>query len=194
MAAHVLLEDAGADYIGIPIDLKSGWQRSKEYLDINPKGRVPALIADGKVLTETPSILAYVAQMFPEKELAPKEPFEFAFAQSINMYLSSTVHVGHAHKQRGGRWATDENAILNMKAKVTENMTEYAKTIQNHYFHGPWVLGENYSMCDPYLAVITKWFYDDGVNMDNFKLISEHYDRIRKRPSMMKILEMHNLI
>ena len=193
MAAHVLLEDAGADYIGIPIDLKSGWQRSKEYLDINPKGRVPALIADGKVLTETPSILAYVAQMFPEKELAPKEPFEFAFAQSINMYLSSTVHVGHAHKQRGGRWATDENAILNMKAKVTENMTEYAKTIQNHYFYGPWVLGENYSMCDPYLAVITKWFYDDGVNMDNFKLISEHYDRIRKRSSMMKILETHNL-
>ena len=78
MAAHVLLEDAEADYMGIPIDLKSGWQNSKEYLNINPKGRVPALITEGKILTETPSILAYVAQMFPEKELAPKEPFEFA--------------------------------------------------------------------------------------------------------------------
>ena len=191
MSVHILLEDAEAKYEANRIDLDTGYQRSEEYLAINPKGRVPALITESGVLTETPAILSFIAKKYPDKNLAPNDQFEFARAQAFNMYLSSTVHVGHSHKHRGTRWANDLKALENMTSKVTENMTDYAQSIEDHYFIGPWVLGDKYSMCDPYLYVITKWFYDDGVDMKQFSLISHHYDRMKDRPSLKKIKSFH---
>ena len=191
MSVHILLEDAEAKYEANRIDLDKGYQRSEEYLAINPKGRVPALITKSGVLTETPAILSFIAKKYPDKNLAPNDQFEFARAQAFNMYLSSTVHVGHSHKHRGTRWANDLKALENMTSKVTENMTDYAQSIEDHYFIGPWVLGDKYSMCDPYLYVITKWFYDDGVDMKQFSLISDHYDRMKERPSLKKIKNLH---
>ena len=191
MSVHILLEDAEAKYEANRIDLDTGYQRSEEYLAINPKGRVPALITESGVLTETPAILSFISKKYPDKNLAPNDQFEFAKAQAFNMYLSSTVHVGHSHKHRGTRWANDLKALENMTSRVTENMTQYAQSIEDHYFFGPWVLGDKYSMCDPYLYVITKWFYDDGVDMKQFSLISDHYDRMKERPSLKKIKNLH---
>jgi glutathione S-transferase len=67
-------------------------------LAINPKGRVPALVTHADILTETPAILAYIAQRYPQANLAPlDDPFAFARMQAFNSYLCSTVHVAHAH-------------------------------------------------------------------------------------------------
>ena len=84
------------------------------------------------------------------------------------MYIASTVHVGHAHKIRGSRWADDKTVHASMADKVAQNMESYANVIEDHYFVGPWVLGEQYSMCDPYLALVTRWLRPDGVLLDNF--------------------------
>ena len=102
---HILLYDTGANFVAKRIDFDTGEQNSQGYLSVNPKGRVPALMTPDGVLTENPAILLYIAQMYPEKQLAPKEPFELAKAQSFNMYIASTVHVAHVHKMRGSRWA-----------------------------------------------------------------------------------------
>ena len=109
-APHILLEDIGIDYQAIQIDFKTSEQRSQAYLEINPKGRVPALITQRGVLTETPAILTYLAQIVPKLNLAPTDPFDFALAQAFNSYMASTIHVAHAHKLRGTRWANDEAA------------------------------------------------------------------------------------
>ena len=117
-APHILLEDIGADYNAVRIDFMTGEQRSPAYLAVNPKGRLPSLVTEKGVLTETPAILVYLAQRFPEQDLAPSDPFEFAIAQAFNSYMASTVHVAHAHKHRGARWAddpacnNDEQALL----------------------------------------------------------------------------------
>src|ERR1700757_5171701 len=87
LASHIALEEAGADYKAERLNFKSNQQNSQEYLAINPKGRVPALVTDKGALTETPAILAYVAQSFPTAKLAPEDPFAFAQAQSFNSYL-----------------------------------------------------------------------------------------------------------
>ena len=192
-AVHMLLEDAEAKYEAIKIDLTLGQQKSQEYLKINPKGRVPALITEKGILTETPSILSYICHVHPGKNLAPSDPFEFAEAQAFNLYLATTVHVGHAHKHRGTRWTNDEQALASLTSRVRENMYGYAETIEKHYFKGPWVLGDNYSMCDPYLATITRWFKDDGVDLDEFPLILEHNELIKTRGSMIRISELHGL-
>ena len=80
-------------------------ERAREYLTVNLKGRVPALVTESGTLTETPGLLLFVAQHFPQAELAPlSDPFALARAQEFNSYLCSTVHVAHAHGEaRVGR-------------------------------------------------------------------------------------------
>ena len=79
LASHIALEDAGAEYRIVRLDFAGGDQRKPDYLAVNPKGRVPSLATERGVLTETPAILAYVAQRFPAAGLAPlADPFAFA--------------------------------------------------------------------------------------------------------------------
>ena len=191
-APHILLEDIRADYEAVLIDFKAGEQRGPNYLAVNPKGRLPSLVTDRGVLTETLAILVYLAQTHPEHGLIPTNPFEFAEAQAFNSYMASTVHVAHAHKHRGHRWADDLAAQESMRAKVPENMTEYARMIETHYLTGPYVLGTSYSICDPYLALVTRWFRDDGVGLDAFPKISAHDALMRQRPSMKRVIELHS--
>ena len=76
LASHIALEEAGADYKAERLDFKANQQQSPEYLKINAKGRVPSLVTDRGVITETPAILAYIAQVFPKANLAPiDDPF-----------------------------------------------------------------------------------------------------------------------
>jgi glutathione S-transferase len=99
LASHLALEFAGAPYEAKRLDFKQNQQRSPEYLRVNPKGRVPALVTERGVLTETPALLQYIAQAFPQAKLAPvNDAFLLAKGNEFNSYLCSTVHVNHAHK------------------------------------------------------------------------------------------------
>src|SRR6202047_5101446 len=123
LASHIALEEAGAEYSTVKISFATNEQRSPEYLAINPKGRVPALVTDRGILTETPAMLAFIAQSFPQTKLAPlDDPYTFAQVQAFNSYLCSTVHVAHAHKTRSYRWATDEASFADMKRMVPKTV------------------------------------------------------------------------
>jgi glutathione S-transferase len=189
LASHIALEDAGANYEVVRVDLAGGEQRKPEYLKVNPKGRVPALVTDRGILTENPAILAFVAQTHPAKNLAPlNDPFAFAQAQSFNAYLCATVHVNHAHGRRGARWADDAAAIEEMKRKVPETMAACFALIENEMLKGPWVLGDQYSICDPYLFTVAEWLESDGVDPKRFPKVLDHRNRMRARPAVQKAL------
>src|SRR3546814_16012307 len=106
LASMIAMEDAGADYEAVRIDFAADEQRGPAYLAINPKGRVPALATDRGVLTETPAILAFVAQSFPTAGLAPlDDPFAFAAVQAFHTYFCPTGHVAHDTILGGSRRA-----------------------------------------------------------------------------------------
>lgn len=188
LASHIALEEAGADYEFRQLDFTRQAQRSPDYLALNPKGRIPALVTDLGVITENTAILAYIAQSFPEARLAPADPFEFAQVQAFNGYLASTVHVAHAHRHRGYRWADDPAAHEAMRAKVASNMAECFTLIETELLAGPWVLGEAYSICDPYLFTIAGWLEGDGVDVAQFPNVAAHMAAMAERPAVRKVL------
>src|SRR5450631_1950015 len=123
LASHIALEDAGATYEATRIDFAAKQQSAPDYLAINPKARVPALATPRGVLTETPAMLAFIAQSIPKARLAPlDDPFAFAQMQAFNSYLCSTVHVAHAHRMRGSRWADEPASFADMKRKVPQTV------------------------------------------------------------------------
>ena len=170
------------------LDFKANQQNSPDYLAINPKGRVPALVTEHGTLTETPAILAFIAQSFPQAKLAPTDPFAFAQVQSFNDYLCATVHVAHAHKARGYRWATEEASFADMKRKLAANMAACFALIEDGMLRGPWVMGEQYTICDPYLFTLGLWLEGDGVDMKTLPKVMAHRKRMSARAAVLRVL------
>jgi glutathione S-transferase len=190
LASHIALEEAGATYEAIRLSFKSDDQKKPDYLKINPKARVPALVTDRGALTETPALLIYIAQSFPAAKLAPlDDPFALARVQAFNSYLCSTVHVAHAHRMRGTRWTDDAAAMETMKKKVPQSVGECFALIEREMFEGPWVMGANYTVCDGYLFTLTQWLGADGVDINKTPKIAEHFRRVGDRPAVRKAIE-----
>ena len=194
LAAHLALEYAGAAYQPERLDFKSAQQRSADYLRINPKGRVPALATPAGILTETPALLQFVAQSFPQAGLAPlDDAFLLAKSNEFNSYLCSTVHVAHAHRGRGHRWADDAAAIEAMKQKVAQNMADCFSLIEERMLAGPWVLGERFSTSDLYLFTVTRWLEGDGVDVARFPKVAEHLRRMNEQAVVRKVLPLYQV-
>jgi glutathione S-transferase len=189
LASHIALQEAGAAYTTERIDFKTNQQNSPEYLAVNPKGRVPAMVTDRGILTETPAMLAFIAQSFPQAKLAPlDDPFAFAQLQAFNSYLCSTVHVAHAHRGRGYRWAADEASFADMKRMVPKAVGASFALIERDMLKGPWVMGENYTICDPYLFTLAQWLEGDGVDLSRLPRVTDHRNRMSERPAVRKAI------
>jgi glutathione S-transferase len=191
LASLISLEEAGAHYETVRLSFADGEQRKPDYLAVNPKGRVPALVTDRGILTETPAILAFIAQSFPGARLAPlDDAFAFAQVQSFNSYLCSTVHVAHAHGRRASRWADDEASIASMQKKVPQTVGDCFDLIEREMFAGPWVMGDNYTICDPYLFTIARWLEGDDVDIRRFPKVQDHFRRMEARPAVQRALSL----
>jgi glutathione S-transferase len=189
LATHIALEQAGAEYALQRVDFAREEQRSPAYLRVNPKGRVPALVTERGILTETPAMLAYVAQRYPAARLAPlDDPFAFAEVQAFDSYLCSTVHVAHAHRMRGHRWADDPAAIEAMKRKVPQSVGQCFELIEREMLRGPWVMGPTYTICDPYLFTLAQWLEADGVDVGRLPKVAEHRRRMSEDPVVARVI------
>jgi glutathione S-transferase len=189
LASHIALEEAGADYTTVRIDFSRNQQRSPEYLAVNPKGRVPALVTDRGILTESPALLAFIAQSYPRAGLIPlDDPFAFARVQAFNLYLCATLHVAHSHRMRGNRWADDPAAIVDMQRKVPRSVGACYELVEQDMLKGPWVMGEVYTICDPYLFTFAQWLEDDGVDPARLPKVIDHRRRMSGRPGVRKAL------
>jgi glutathione S-transferase len=187
LASHIALEEAGATYETVRMSFQSADQKKSGYTNINPKARVPSLVTDKGVLTETPAILAFIAQSHPQAKLAPiADPFAFAQVQAFNSYLCSTVHIAHAHRMRGYRWvdAADEAALKAMQKKVPQSVGECFSLIEREMLAGPWVMGDAYTVCDAYLFTLAQWLEADGVDLAKLPRVLEHRQRVAERPSV----------
>ncbi len=189
LATMIAMEEAGVSYRPVRLSFAREEQRQPDYLAINPKGRVPALVTERGVLTETPAMLAFIAQSAPDAQLMPlDDPFAFAQAQAFNSFLCSTLHVAHAHRMRGHRWADDAAAIASMQRKVPQSVGEGYALIERHMFAGPWVMGERYTVCDPYLFTLAQWLEADGLDAASVPLVSAHRARMHERPAVQRAL------
>jgi glutathione S-transferase len=191
LASHIALEEAGATYETQRLDFGAAEQRGADYLKVNPKGRVPALATDKGILTETPAILAYVAQTHPKAKLAPlDDPFAFARLQAFNAYLCATLHVAHAHGRRAERWVdpADTHSVEAMRKKLPQSVGDCFALVERELFVGPWAMGAHYTVADPYLFTVAGWMEGDSVDPKRFPKLIDHRRRMAERPAVKTVL------
>lgn len=189
IAVVIALEEAGLPYDPIRVDFASGEQTKPEYLALNPKGRVPVLETDaGEFLTETGAVLEYIATLAPDAGLVPTDPVKAAHMRSVMYYLAATMHVNHAHKMRGHRWADQQSSFDDMTAKVALTMTESARYFTKECLSGDYVLGDLFSVADAHAYMLCSWLEGDGVALDAFPEIEAYMARMNARSSVQSAI------
>ena len=189
VAPAITLEEAGLAYAPVAINFAAGEQTKPEYLKLNPKGRVPALVlGNGTVLTEAGALLDYIAALAPAAGLVPASPEDAARMRSVMYYLASTMHVAHAHKMRGSRWADQQSSFDDMTAKVPETMAASAAFVEAECLRGDFVVGDAISLADPYLFVVCNWLEGDGVAVSDYPKIAAFLERMQARVSVQAVM------
>lgn len=171
MAPHIMLHEVGAKFEVVSLSLKKKETHTPAYLAINPEGKVPTLLIDGKRLTEVAGILYYLARKHPEANLWPAGDIE-AEAQVVSWmsFLASTVHPS--------------------RAKGDEHCLAMWKLTDTRLGKGPWALGDTFTIADIHLFRLF-WRINGALKppRGSFPNVEAHYDRMMARPSVKKTIE-----
>lgn len=192
MAPHIALEESGANFEAIPINILKRENFSPEFLAVNPKGFIPVLQTPDGIISENPAILLYIGMSFPEAGLLPRnDAFGAAEATSFNAFLSSAVHVTYRHISRPRLFADGEAARLALLAKVPQMLGKYFGLIEERLSDGrEWVHGDRFSISDPYLFVYASYLFWKGDRGDPnaFPNVLRHRERVLARPATQRAL------
>jgi glutathione S-transferase len=189
MASHIGLEETGAPYEEKPTLLPKGEQKTEAYLRINPRGKVPALSIDGKVITENTAILTYLARRFPEKKLMPADPVEEARCIATMAWFSNIVHPSYQRQMRPERFAEGEAAQATVKDMGRKSFWANCQEIDSMLQGRNWIMGNSYSLADGYALVFYGWGVRGEFPMQELARYTAWKDRMLQRPAVRKILE-----
>lgn len=194
-AAHVLLEELGAPYdtVRVSVAPQDQEQRKPEYLAVNPRARVPALAIADEILTESPAILAHLADNQPQAQLLPPPgSLPRARADEWMSFLSSTVHIAFAHLFRPERYADEATAKDEMKRKARSTIEHVLADIEGHLPAEGFALGR-YSAIDPYLFVFYRWSKLNGFDTALTPKYRALAGRVLERPAVQRVFEQEKL-
>jgi glutathione S-transferase len=189
LAPHIALEETGARFALSRIDLAANQQKGQEYLRVNGKARVPALVDGDWVLTEAPAILRYIAARHPGAGLWPWDARGDARCAEWLAWLSSTIHVAFGHVRRANRYASDPRAAEDVAATAKKTCRELWRAVDAKIGDGPWAVGERYSVADPYLLVYWNWGRGPALGLDVERDLphwTAHARRLAARPAVQR--------
>jgi glutathione S-transferase len=189
LASHIGLEETGAPYEAKPILLAKGQQKTEEYQKINPRGKVPALSVDGKILVENTAILTYLARRFPEKKLMPTDPSEEARGIGTMCWFSSIVHPSYQRVNRPERFAEGEAAHAGVKENGRKSFWANCQEIDSMFRGNEWIMGNDYTLVDPYALVFYGWGVRGGFPMKELSAYTAWQERMMKRPTVKKTVD-----
>ncbi len=173
-AVHIALHEIGAPFEARPMSFANNDMRAPGYLALNPEGKVPTLLIDGRPLTEVAAILYYLARRFPDAELLPRENIE-AEAQALS-WMSFVASTLHPARRRGLDYAQQVYAIADRR------------------LGGGWALG-SYSIADIHLfRLYWRLFNSLKPAPGTFSNLDAHYARMMARPAVRKTIEIEAAI
>jgi len=185
LAPHIALREAGLDFEPVKVDIKSKkTANGEDYLQINSKGYVPALrLDDGKLLTEVPAVLQYIADRKPETRLAPPNgTFDRYRLQEWLGFTSSEIHKSFSPLFR-------PDASDDVKNFARANLAKRLTWLEQNFGKGPYLMGQQFTVADAYLFTVTGWGRFTGIDMAPYPTIAAYQKRVLERPAVRAALD-----
>ncbi|MDI1287108.1 MAG: glutathione S-transferase family protein [Reyranella sp.] len=176
MAPHIALHETGASFEGKPLSLAKKDTRTPAFLAMNPAGKVPVMLVDGRILTEVAGILFYLARSYPAAGLLPQGDIE-AEAQVISWmsYIASTIHPA---RRQGLEHAREVYAVADGRLGNKD-----------------WAVGTRCSIADIHLFRLY-WRFRGSLTPEpgEFPNLEAHYARMMARPAVQRTIEIETKI
>lgn len=190
MASHVALEEAGASFNAVRVDIFAGENLEPEYRIINPTGRVPALrFDDGRVLLESIAILGWVGFTYAEADLLGTDPLDRARTIEARAWFSSTVHPAFTRFVHPERFVADVEGQAALMAQARESFWTYLCEIDARLTDREWMMGEHFTVADPYALVFYPWGCELDLPINKLTNLTAMKDRLIARPAARRALE-----
>ncbi len=189
MASHIGIEECGTAYTEHPVLLSKGEQKTADYMKVNPRGKVPALAVDGRIITENTGILTYLARRFPETKLLPADPVDEANCIATMAWFSNIVHPSYQRYMRAERFAEGDAAVASVKDMGKKTFWTNLEEIDGMLAGKQWVMGDQFTVADGYCLVFYGWGLRADLPMSTLAHYTAFKDRMLKRPKVMKVLQ-----
>lgn len=173
-AVHIALNEVGAAFESHPLSFAKKDMKSPEYLTLNPEGKVPTLVIDGRPLTEVAAILFYLAKTYPEAKLLPDDPETQAQAVSWMSFIASTLHPA---RRQGVEHTNRVYTIADQRLGEKE-----------------WALGR-YSIADIHLFRLY-WRLTKALDVapGAYPHLAAHHERMMARPAVQRTVSAETAI
>jgi glutathione S-transferase len=189
-----MLEEVGADFTAVRLNLAEGEHKRLPYLAINPHARVPALVEGEFVLTETPAILSYLGHRFAETGLLPMTDLhQLARCEQLLAFFSSSVHVAVAQIWRTARYVDDAEAYEAVRAGGRRGLLGYFGEMETMFEAADWLVGGRFSVADIYPLIFYRWGLRLGEDMSRYPAWTAHASRLLERPAVRRALTAEGL-
>ena len=190
---HIALEEAGAEFEAVRKTIAEKEHRRPEYLAINPRGLIPAMEVDGRVVTENIAILAYIGHRWPEAGQLPLDDLP-ALARVFETlsFFATTVHHGGFGPIYRARAAGVERSEVEL-ASDCDRLRGLFHEIDVLLAPGPWLLGDRYSLADPYPLTFLRWARRLELDVTDHRHWTAHARRLVERPAVRRALAREGL-
>ncbi len=190
LSPHIVLLEAGLPFTLVKTDLASKKTADgADYLKINSKGAVPALeLDDGRVLTEGPAIVQYLADQKPDSGLAPRfGTFErYKLMETLN-YLTSELH-----KSFGPLFTPGASA--DAKQGALESIHKKFDWLSTSFGDKKFVQGDTFTVADAYLFTLLTWTGHVGIDLKKWPVLAAYSARVSQRPKVHEALKAEGLV
>jgi len=189
LSPHIILRESGLDFSTVKVDLATKrTENNEDYLAINPKGQVPALLLDdGSILTEGAVIVQFLADKVPDRQLlAPLGSLTRYHTLEWLNYIATELHKGFTPLFK-------PNTPDEYKAIVREQLEQKFAYLNDELNGKQWLMGLRFTIADAYLFTIARWGYGMGLNLAGLSHLEAFMTRMQNRPAVAAALAAEGL-
>ena len=190
LASHIALHETGLPFEIEKVDFATKkTDRGEDFMQINPKGYVPAIkLDDGSILTEGGAILQYIADRQPDSGLAPKAgTMERYRLQEWLTFIGTEIH--KTFSPMFNKAAAEE-----VKASARNLLTKRLGYVETQLANKPYLMGDKFSVADAYLFTVVSWSKFTGFDLGPFPRLKEYMERVAARPKVRAAMQAEGLL
>ena len=187
LAPYITLTEANAKFDVRPLNFRKGQHNAPEFLKINPKHKVPLLVVDGRVLSESTAIQIWIARSFPQAKLMPADPWQELQAVSLHSWFSGGIHPFLARINAPPRVCDVPGADDSVRRLATANLTELFK-IADDLLAGREFFFDHFTSPDAHFFWCFRRATQFEIDLSGFKHATAHFERMKQRASVQKLL------